>query len=186
MSLLSLSMLVIVIIIFSWDYSWYGQDEEAQEHNEGLVLLAILNVLGLICVPAVVAMVSRVCMPPCYPDEMADVPPCCPYNCFVQLDTVWYVAAGVAVVDSLFITAANIGGVGLFVFGLQIASLVCAIVKLCIMVDCCCQECKPKPPGQGPPAPGYPAAGAVVVGQPVSGAPAPAKEEEEDNSAACT
>jgi len=63
--------------------------------------VAVFNIALLICIPAGVAMVSRVCLPRFYPGEMADVPSFCPWSCFMHLDTVWYVTAGVALLDAL-------------------------------------------------------------------------------------
>lgn len=174
-SAIFVAVIIDVIIILAWD-------PDSTDGQDGLRLMALLTAIFGVYLPGFVMMVARLCMPIVWVSEMMDVPPCCPCTCFPHLDTPWYVALGCGACDVLFVVlfAANAWLLGVAYFSMEIAAAVCAIVKLCIMLDCCCSECKPRSAaGQVPTAAagvtgGY-AGGPVVVGQPVSSATTPAQ-----------
>ncbi|CAK0862480.1 unnamed protein product [Prorocentrum cordatum] len=169
-SAISLGLVISLIVIFEWD----GTGEQT-----GLRVVSLLSVALCIYLPGFVMMVSRLCMPIVWLSELQDVPACCPCTCFPHLDTPWYVLLGLGGCDVLFVVlfASHLWLLGAAYYSMEIATAVCAVVKLCIMLDCCCSECKPKRAGQGPTASGTVGhvPGTVVVGQPVSTASIPAE-----------
>merc|ERR1712098_1031752 len=95
----------------------------------------------------IVMMASRLCAPACC--SGLEVPPCCPCNCFAQLDLPYYILFGfTAVIGTVEMALAWFAEVNVSVlrllrilaFFLLIAAHVCAIIKLCIMRGFCCQE----------------------------------------------
>eukprot|EP00401_Gymnodinium_catenatum_P013379 CAMPEP_0117535056 /NCGR_PEP_ID=MMETSP0784-20121206/40737_1 /TAXON_ID=39447 /ORGANISM="" /LENGTH=113 /DNA_ID=CAMNT_0005331569 /DNA_START=290 /DNA_END=631 /DNA_ORIENTATION=- len=102
-----------------------------------------------------------------------DVPPCCPCNCFAQLDLPYYIWFGYAtlgatleLVADAVINPMSLRLLRLVVPFLAITSTACAIVKLCIMCGRCCQHLAPQSAGSALQAPGE--QHLTVVGQPVT------------------
>ena len=144
-----------------------SDDPEEQEVS----FLVIEGMIGLlIYIAGGFMMGSRVCAPACCAG-LEDVPPCCPCSCFAQLDLPFYIWFGFTIAMSLlgmmlsFVMAADVGSLRLVrIIGpvLLIASLVCAIIKLCIMYGICCQDLSPKAGAQQTP---QPVNQPVIVGQ---------------------
>lgn len=126
----------------------------------------------LMIIPPIVMSVSRLCVPACCPLGMEDVPGCCPCNCFAQLDTSYLVTGGImcaTALGSVFVgrDSSVFEHFELLNMSLTLASVVTAIVKLCIMLDYCCQHCKSSMQG----AIGQPTGefdGPIIIGQPVT------------------
>lgn len=123
---------------------------------------------------------SRICAPQCC-SGLEEVPPCCPCNCFAQLDLPYYIWFGFAAVaytvDIVLTLFIEISPMFLKLFwitklvnpGLAIAAASCAITKLCIMKGVCCPEqmvLAQRAAGL-PPAITQSAGQVVVVGQPI-------------------
>jgi hypothetical protein len=121
--------------------------------------------------PAVLMASSRIVTPLCCPGGMEGVPPCCPCNCFTQLDTPWYAMVGFVWSLEAVISAAD----GFRVFRLLglcliVASIICSFVKLFIMLRCCCEHCLTDAlVTTSPVSPVI--SGAPVFGEPVIGTP---------------
>lgn len=145
-----------------------GRVQQSQCYNEeAVVFYYILNsiVAVFMYIPPIVMAVSRLCAPACCPGGMELVPGCCPCNCFVQLDTPYYVAGGVIFLigfAEMFLPFAEYSSVRLLSVWIVLSAVVTTIVKFFIMAGCCCQHCKPQLHG-APQQHGQP----VVVGQPV-------------------
>jgi len=137
----------------------------------------------LMVIPAFVMCFSRLCVPACCPAGTKNLPGCCPFNCFAQLDTTYYVAGGIQLPLSIreFMGVPDEDAWVLWIFCnmvypfIVIATVITAIVRLCVMADCCCEECKPASHAPVAQLVGAPHAvvafGPTVVGQPVVGQP---------------
>lgn len=153
-----------------------------KEDNAGLIQGGFGGIiLVLMIIPPIVMSVSRLCVPACCPGGMGDVPGCCPCNYFAQLDTTYLVTGGIMFAFSLLDFAVDGGEMSVlrrlrFVPALLIlASAATAIVKLCIMLNCCCQECKPSVQGATGQPQGQYGGPTVIVGRPVTLADSSAK-----------
>jgi len=155
----------------------YNEEEAEEEAETGLggVLRSIFVVLMVI--PPVVMSISRLCVPACCPGGMGNVAGCCPFSCFTQLDTTYYVAGVLQLLLMLiafFVSFSLVVG-GVIAFFVSactvIATVIATCVKLGVMADCCCQDCKPASRCPSSPYAGDPqtvVVGQVVVGQPVN------------------
>merc|ERR1711924_346665 len=116
-------------------------------------------------------MASRLCAPACC-SGLESVPPCCPCNCFAQLDLpfyMWFVCMLVLGATDMVLAMEHVGVLRIarlakiVALALLIAAIICSVIKLCIMCGCCCQEQLPHSN-----APTKVQETPVVVGQPVS------------------
>jgi len=134
-----------------------------------------------ILVTAIIMSASRICAPCCY-EGLEEAGQCCPCSCFLHLDTPLYVMVGLPFFFETLAAEARthehaeikslryirlVGLVGLP----YLASVICAMVKLCIMDQLCCQSCLPKVQSAivSPPQGGHVDISQTVIGRPVPG-----------------
>ncbi|CAK0819260.1 unnamed protein product [Prorocentrum cordatum] len=139
--------------------------------EESAALRGLLFSIGLVViVTAIVMSASRVCAP-CCREGLEEAGPCCPCNCFLHLVTPLYVYAMVYMMTVSFEEVTpmlHLRLLRLIPPGLYLASVVCAIVKLCFMKQLCCLDLLPKIDSPTTPlAEDAP----VILGQPVSDGP---------------
>jgi len=171
--------ITILVLLLSGAIVALAMTNESSDDPEGqeVQFLLIEAIIGLLIYFAGGFMMgSRVCAP-AFCAGLEDVPPCCPCTCFAQLDLPFHIWFGFTIVMSLLdmmLSGMFVGEdpallrllrsfriIGLI---LVIASLVCAIIKLCIMYGICCQNLSPKAGAQQTPQLVKP----VIVGQPVT------------------
>ncbi|CAK0892424.1 unnamed protein product [Prorocentrum cordatum] len=140
--------------------------------EESAALRGLVMSTGLVViVTAIVMSASRLCAPCCC-EELEEAGPCCPRNCFLHFDTPLYVYAMVSLMtvsfDQVTPMLQHLRLLRLILPCLYLASVVCAIVKLCVMKQLCCLGLLPKVDSPTTP---LPRDAPVILGQPVSDGP---------------
>jgi len=125
-----------------------------------------------IFVTAIIMSASRICTPCCY-EGLEKAGRCCPCSCFLHLDTPLHVMVGpLTFLETLAwftedeevpLPPGLLRLVGLAAGLAYLASVICAIVKLCVMAQLCCQGCLPEVQS--------PLGGHVAISEPVIGQP---------------